>query len=98
MMGTLDDMGEVSWDRSVLKFSPKEKRQVENLQRFFAIAVEWPLLLPLIRLLIKLPKNRLFWLINKLWKGYVLRTRVHPARLSLRDYVEAIRHFMRIHS
>jgi radical SAM superfamily enzyme YgiQ (UPF0313 family) len=98
MAGTLDDMSDIMWDKSVLKFEESEKRQMENLQRFFAIAVEWPRLLPLIRFLIKLPKNRLFWLINKLWKGYVLRTRVHPARFSLRGYIEIIRHYMRIRS
>ena len=98
MMGTLDDVGEVMWDRSVLRFPPREKRQMENLQRFFAIAVEWPRLLPLIRFLIKLPRNRLFWLVHKLWKGYALGTRVHPARLSLRGYIEIVRHYMRIKS
>ncbi|MFQ5886007.1 MAG: B12-binding domain-containing radical SAM protein, partial [Anaerolineae bacterium] len=98
MAGTLDDMSDIMWDKSVLNFEENEKRQMENLQRFFAIAVEWPRLLPLIRFLIKLPKNRLFWLINKLWKGYALGTRVHPARLSLRGYIEIVRHYMRIKS
>lgn len=98
VMGSLDDMSDIAWDRSVLNFEEGEKRQMENLQRFFAIAVEWPRLLPLIRLLIKLPQNRLFWLVHKLWKGYALRTRLHPARLSLRGYIEIVRHYMRIKS
>lgn len=98
MAGSLDDMSDTMWDRSLLNFEGSEKRQMENLQRFFAIAVEWPRLLSLIRFLIKLPKNRLFWLINKLWKGYALRTRVHPARLSLRGSIEIVRHYMRIKS
>ena len=98
MIGSLDDISDVAWDKSVLEFPEKEKRQMENLQRFFAIAVEWPRLLPLIRFLIKLPKNRLFWLVHKLWKGYALGTRVHPARLSLRGYIEIVRHYMGIKS
>ncbi len=98
MMGSLDDMSDIAWDKSLLKFLEGEKRQMENLQRFFAIAVEWPRLLPLIRFLAKLPRNRLFWLIHKLWKGYALGTRVHPARLSLRGYIEIARHYMRIKS
>ncbi len=98
MAGSLEDISEIMWDKSILNFEENEKRQMENLQRFFAMAVEWPRLLPLIRFLIKLPKNRLFWLINKLWKGYALGTRVHPARLSLRGYVEILRHYMRIKS
>lgn len=96
MAGTLDDMSDIMWDKSILNFEEGEKRQMENLQRFFAIAVEWPRLLPLIRFLIKLPRNRLFWLIHKLWKGYALGTRVHPARLSLHGYIEIVRHYMRI--
>ncbi len=98
MAGTMDDMSEIMWDKSVLNFEESEKLQMENLQRFFAIAVEWPRLLPLIRFLIKLPKNRLFWLINKLWKGCALGTRVHPAHFSLRGYIEIVRHYMRIKS
>jgi len=98
MAGSLDDMSNIMWDRSVLQFPKEEKQQMENLQRFFAIAVEWPRLLPLIRFLIKLPRNRLFWLVHKLWKGYALGTRVHPARLSLRGYIEIVRHYMRIKS
>jgi hypothetical protein len=39
---------------------------MEKLQRFFATAVKWPRFLPLIRFRIKLPRNRLFWLTNKL--------------------------------
>ena len=96
MAGSLDDMSEIMWDKSVLKF--EEKRQMENLQRLFAIAVEWPRLPPLIRLLTKLPRNRLFWLINKLQKGYLLRIRVHLARFSLRGYREIIHHYGRIRS
>ncbi len=98
MAGSLDDMSNIMWDKSVLQFPKEEKQQMENLQRFFAIAVEWPRLLPLIRFLIKLPRNRLFWLVHKLWKGYALGTRVHPARLSLRGYIEIVRHYMRIKS
>ena len=98
MVGTFDDIGEVAWDTSVLNFSPEHKRQLTNLQRFFALVVEWPWLLPLVRRLIRLPGNPLFWLVNKLWKGYAIKKRVHPVRLSLREYVDIAWHFMRIKS
>jgi anaerobic magnesium-protoporphyrin IX monomethyl ester cyclase len=98
MVGTFDDIGEVAWDTSVLNFSPEHKRQLTNLQRFFALAVEWPWLLPLVRRLIRLPGNSLFWLVNKLWKGYAIKRRVHPVRLSLREYVDMAWHFMKIKS
>jgi anaerobic magnesium-protoporphyrin IX monomethyl ester cyclase len=96
MVGTFDDIGEVALDASILNFSPEHKRQVANLQRFFALAVEWPWLLPLVRRLIRLPANPLFWLVGKLWKGYAIKRRVHPVRLSLREYVDIAWHFMKI--
>lgn len=41
----------------------KDKREMENLQRFFDVTVHHPYLLPLVKQLIKLPKNRIFDLI-----------------------------------
>lgn len=41
----------------------KDKREMENLQRFFDITVHHPYLLPLVKMLIKLPKNRIYDLI-----------------------------------
>lgn len=96
MEGTFDDIASSAWDTSILKFPPPEKRQIENLQKLFAVTVEWPWLLPLVRLLVKLPRNRLFWLIHKLWKGYTIKNRVHPVSLSLREYMAIVRQFMRL--
>jgi anaerobic magnesium-protoporphyrin IX monomethyl ester cyclase len=98
MVGTFDDIGEVAWDHSVLDFTPEHKRGLSVLARFFAIGVEWPRLIPFIRRLMRVPDNRLFWLLNKLWKGWAIKNRVHPVRLSLREVAEAAWHFMRIKS
>jgi len=98
MVGTLDDISEVAWDRSVLNFDNAHKRGLAVLQRFFAIGVEWPRTIPLIRHLIKLPDNPVFLLINKLWRGWVIKSRVHPVKLSLRELIETAWHFMRINS
>ena len=98
MVGTFDDIGELAWDTSVLKFSPDHLRQLQNLQRFFALVVNWPRLRPLLRHIIRWRPNGLFWLVNKLWKGYVIKKRVHPVKLSLREYVDLIWHFMKINS
>jgi anaerobic magnesium-protoporphyrin IX monomethyl ester cyclase len=98
MVGTLDDISEVAWDRSVLNFDSAHRRGLAVLQRFFAIGVEWPATIPLIRRLIKIPDNRVFLLINKLWRGWVIKNRVHPVKLSLRELFETARHFMRIKS
>jgi anaerobic magnesium-protoporphyrin IX monomethyl ester cyclase len=98
MVGTFDDIGEVAWDHSVLRFDEAHKRALSVLQRFFAIAVEWPWLLPLVKRLTAVPDNRFFWLLNKAWKGWAIKNRVHPIRLSLREVVETAWHFMRIKS
>lgn len=98
MVGTFDDIGEVAWDHSVLNFDDDHKRGLSILQRFFAIGVEWPRLVPLIRRLTRVRDNRLFWLLNKAWKGWAIKNRVHPVKLSLGEVVQAAWHFMRIKS
>jgi hypothetical protein len=98
MAGSFDDIGEVAWDHSVLKFDAAHKRGLAVLQRFFAIGVEWPRTVPLIKRLMALPDNPLFLLLNKLWKGWAIKNRVHPVKLTLREVVETARHFMRIKS
>lgn len=98
MAGTFDDIGALAWDTSVLRFPLKQLRQIENLQRFFALAVEWPRLVPLVKRLMNWRPNALFWLLNKLWKGYVIKKRVHPVRLSVHELIDIVRQFMKINS
>ena len=98
MVGTFDDFGEVAWDHSVLEFDETHKRGLAVLQRFFAIGVEWPRLVPLIKRLMAVPDNPVFWLLNKGWKGWAIKNRVHPVKLSLREMVETAWHFLRIKS
>ncbi|MEJ2733789.1 MAG: radical SAM protein [Anaerolineae bacterium] len=98
MVGTFDDIGEVAWDHSVLDFDEAHKQGLTILQRFFAIGVEWPRTVPLIKRLMALPDNPAFWLLNKLWKGWAIKNRVHPVRLSLKEVLEAAWHFMKIKS
>ncbi len=98
MVGTFDDIGEVAWDHSVLDFDRVHKRGLSVLQRFFAIGVEWPWTVHLIKRLMKLPDNPVFWLLNKLWKGWAIKNRVHPVRLSFREVLETAWHFLRIKS
>jgi len=97
-MGSIDDIGEVAWDHSVLNFDDAHKRGLAVLQRFFAIGVEWPRTVSLIKRLVKLPDNSLFLLLNKLWKGWAIKNRIHPVKLSLREAVETVWHFMQIKS
>ncbi len=99
MAGSFDDLSGSVSDDTILRFgSQSEKRQIENLQKLFAFAVEFPFLVPLVKLLIKLPRNRLFWLVYKIWKGYAIKRRMFPFRLTPREYMSAAWQYMRIRS
>jgi anaerobic magnesium-protoporphyrin IX monomethyl ester cyclase len=93
--GALDDIDPSAWERSVLRFStPEEKRQIENLNKLFALAVQSPWMTGLVRWLIKLPPNPVFRLAYKFWKGYAIKNRIHPYRPSIREFVQTVRRFM----
>jgi len=93
--GSVDDIDPSAWERSVLRFStPEEKRQIENFNKLFALVVEWPWLAGPVRRLLKLPPNALFRLAYKLWKGYAIKSRIHPYRPSVREFVQTVRRFM----
>ncbi len=101
MVGTFDDISSIAWDRSIIVFDDeKEKRQIEHLQRWFAIGVEYPWLEPVIRQLIKLPHNKVvdtvYWWIHKLFKGWMISRRVHPTKFSVRNLWNAAMHFFRM--
>ncbi|MGD8625038.1 MAG: radical SAM protein [Anaerolineae bacterium] len=94
--GSLDDIDPSAWERSVLRFaSAGEKRQIENLNKLFALAVEWPWLAGLVRRLIALPPNPFFRLAYKVWKGFAIKNRIHPYRPSPREFLETVGRFMR---
>jgi radical SAM superfamily enzyme YgiQ (UPF0313 family) len=99
MMGSFDDLsGSVSSD-TVIKFgSDAEKQQIENLQKLFALGVQFPWLLPAIRRLIRLPTNRLFWLVYKVWKGWAIKNRMFPFKMAPREYLDSALYYMRIKS
>lgn len=94
--GDIDDIDPSAWERSVLRFSsPEEKRQIQNFNKLFALAVEWPRLTGLVRRLIKLPPNPLFRLLYKVWKGYAVKSRIHPYKPSPGEFLRTVRRFMR---
>jgi anaerobic magnesium-protoporphyrin IX monomethyl ester cyclase len=99
MMGSFDDLSGSVSDDTVIKFgSEEEKRQIENLQKLFALGVEFPWLLPIIRRLIHLPRNQAFWLAYKLWKGWAIKNRMFPFRMTPREYIDSALYYMRIKS
>jgi hypothetical protein len=55
-------------------------------------------MLPVIRRLIRLPANGLFWLAYKLWKGYALKYRMVPYKMTTKEYLASVLYYMRIKS
>lgn len=100
MAGSFEDIGSIAWDTSILIRAEKEKQQMEYLQRWFALGVEFPWLEPVIRLLIKAPKNkfidRLYWWVHKLWKGWAITRRVHPIKITPKIIWDNARHFLKL--
>ncbi|RPI53655.1 MAG: radical SAM protein [Chloroflexi bacterium] len=99
MMGSFDDLSGSVSDDSVIRFGNEdEKRQIENLQKLFALGVELPWLLPSIRRLIRRRPNRLCWLVYKLGKGWAIKRRMFPFAMTPREYLDSALYYMRIKS
>lgn len=100
MAGSFEDIGAIAWDSSILIRDEREKTQMENLQRWFALGVEFPWLEPVIRLLIRAPRKKVveiaYWWVHKLFKGWAITHRVHPIRLNPRVIWENARHFLQM--
>ena len=95
LAASVDEISTSAWDRSILRFpSQRHRRMTENLVKLFAIAVAYPHLIPWLPHLIALPRNPLYWLAYKLWKGYAIRRWIHPYRLSVGEFLQAIIRFI----
>ncbi|MFC2092185.1 hypothetical protein ACFLTD_05370, partial [Elusimicrobiota bacterium] len=81
--------------RSSLKFkSATEKRTIENLRKLFAVTVEFPFLLPVVRMLVYLPAGGIYRIINILWEGYTAYFRLY--KTGNRGFFAGIRKYIRI--
>jgi len=69
--------------RTDLKLKNKEKCLIENLHKFFPIAIRFPFTLPLIRQLIKLPPNKIFNFIYLCSVNYGIHLKAVPPRIGL---------------
>lgn len=66
-----------------------DKMKVNNLQKLFALGVEFPSLAPFIKdTLIHLPLTPLYELIRKIFKGYCFKNRIYKARYNLIESVK----------
>lgn len=65
--------------------------RLENLHKFASITVRFPFLLPLVRLLIKLPPNPLFQYLHFFWYGYWNTVGLFRTRLSLKLVIQGLK-------
>jgi radical SAM superfamily enzyme YgiQ (UPF0313 family) len=94
--GDFDSLGKSYFGKSQLRFSSeKEKERIENLQKFFGIAVRFPVLLPFIKVLINLPPNRFFGWVHRFWDSYCKRKEIFRIKFSLKDYMLAVLRVLR---
>lgn len=79
--------------RSILKIS--NKLQVENLHKLFALAVEYPWTLPMVKILMHLPLTPLFSLVRKFFKGWIYYKRNRMGmRFTLREKIKSACKFL----
>jgi radical SAM superfamily enzyme YgiQ (UPF0313 family) len=86
--GDYDDIPDF-YEGSCLKIN--HLKQVQNLKYLFSIAVEYPWLTRLIRILVRFPLAPLYKKVELLWKGYILTHRIAPMRMSIRHYLHVLR-------
>jgi hypothetical protein len=98
LIDSFDDLSGSVTDDTPLRFDPDEKRQIENLQKLFSITVEFPWRRPRVMRALGLPRNRLFWLVYKFWKGYALKQRIFSYKMSRRETLNNLLSYMRISS
>lgn len=80
---------------SLLKYrTEKDNRQIDNLHKFCSIVVRYPFLLPFVRLLIKLPRNRFFQYIYFLWFGYNRSVVLYKTKISFPLFFSGIKQIL----
>ncbi|MBU1204001.1 MAG: B12-binding domain-containing radical SAM protein [Nanoarchaeota archaeon] len=79
------------WLDSQLHFeNEKEKRRLVNFHKFFSFAVRYPVMLPLVKVLIKLPPNKFFIFFNKFHDFWRI-SRVFRVKFNIKGLVSTIR-------
>ena len=81
------------FDGSIIRISDPVGRN--RLRKLFALSVEFPLVRRLLPRLLRLRLDPLYDLADKIWKGYCIKQREFPYRLSLREYAAGVASFFR---
>jgi radical SAM superfamily enzyme YgiQ (UPF0313 family) len=91
--GDYRDLDFTYYGRSHLRFaSDLEKRRVENLQKLFAVASAVPTLTPLVKLMTRLPPNRVFRAIFRTVYLVFHQTEIFPHSTTTADWIQNFRH------
>lgn len=81
------------FDDSVLNFPDTAQRK--RIRHLFALSIEFKPLRRLMPLLIRIPGDRLYSFLDKLWKGYCIKQREFPYKLSFREYAGSMFSYFR---
>lgn len=96
--GNLDSLPKTYSLNSCLNFkSKRDKNRLVNFQKFFSFAVKHPRSLPVIKILIMLPPNKLFFIFNRIYDGWRMIQLVE-AKLNIRNFATARNYFKFISS
>ncbi|MDM7993378.1 MAG: radical SAM protein [Candidatus Fermentibacter sp.] len=78
---------------SVLDIPDRKRR--ERLRALFALSVEFPILMKLAGFLTRLPLGGLYSFMDKIWKGYCIKQRIFPYRLTAAEYARDVISYFR---
>lgn len=76
----------------------REKGRIENLQKLFSLSVEFPWSLGIVKLLVRLPSNRLYHFIFSRWVNYCHYFRCIPPSVGWRSILKRSKLFSRLAS
>ncbi|MGZ3417727.1 MAG: B12-binding domain-containing radical SAM protein [Polyangiales bacterium] len=89
--GDYDSIDDSYYTESCIRFDdPMVKRMTENLHKWFAVTAAVPALLPLVKQLVKLPPNDLFYAVFRSWYLICHMTDVMPRRPDLAQLKESL--------
>ena len=70
-------------DKIVLNID--DKKRMENFHHLFGLSVEFPFLIHIVKLLIRLPFRPLYNGIRKFWKGWNYRYKIYPYKVTWKE-------------
>jgi len=73
----------------------KDTHLRKRLRQLFALSIEFIPLRWVLPLMIKLPFDRLYSFMDKLWKGYCIKQREFPYKLTFREYADSVFSYFR---